>query len=785
MGDSDQYMENKSAGVNQDRERELFRQEMALKCFDLIGTMIVTTDLDGNVTLVNERACRLLEMDEMMLIGQPWTEFLNSIEDRVYFEEFWLNNKQRKKSTDEIIRLGIRSKRGNIRFVEFKIVAIEGDGVPDGILLSGKDVTDYLNIQSELQHSNYQYRMLASSIPGVNLYLFDKDLKFIIAEGSEFKKLGFDSSYFEGKTIYELFDKKTRSVLISLYKVALKGKEISTEYQYRGDDYVIWVHPLYNHDGEVYAGMVVTQNVTHEKKSSERLRAARREAEQANQAKSEFLANISHEIRTPLSAIVGFTEQLLKTNLSKKQNEFAEIIEKSSEQLLALVNDLLILSKIEAGRIDFDENLFKPGDVIDFVYQSMKSGADEKGIKFKVTVDQHADIVVKGDEFRLNQILTNLVSNAIKFTEKGEIELKCMKREENGSEIFYKFEVRDTGVGIPKEKVRIIFEQFRQADSAVTKKYGGTGLGLTISKRLVEMQKGNIDVESQVGKGTVFTVTLPFMKGDEDAYQKESNKPEAISFKGYRVLVVDDDSVNRLLGQTILKDFGFEVDMAAGGNEAIRKIEKHHYDVVLLDIHMPGVSGIDVAWFLRESKKNRKTKIMAVTAAFLKEDIDKYKVAGIDDYLIKPFREVKLYRKLCKLLGFEAPEYEKTGDEPAGSQPINQQDQLYDLTELKSMAKNDPVFINEMLETFAKNLEEGIEELNKSAANKNWKKVGDIAHKLRPSLIHLKVHELVPVIEKLEYITLHEPDLSMVPETIKSVNLLAYPLIDSLKKEIQ
>ena len=785
MGDSDQYMENKSAGVNQDRERELFRQEMALKCFDLIGTMIVTTDLDGNVTLVNERACRLLEMDEMMLIGQPWTEFLNSIEDRVYFEEFWLNNKQRKKSTDEIIRLGIRSKRGNIRFVEFKIVAIEGDGVPDGILLSGKDVTDYLNIQSELQHSNYQYRMLASSIPGVNLYLFDKDLKFIIAEGSEFKKLGFDSSYFEGKTIYELFDKKTRSVLISLYKVALKGKEISTEYQYRGDDYVIWVHPLYNHDGEVYAGMVVTQNVTHEKKSSERLRAARREAEQANQAKSEFLANISHEIRTPLSAIVGFTEQLLKTNLSKKQNEFAEIIEKSSEQLLALVNDLLILSKIEAGRIDFDENLFKPGDVIDFVYQSMKSGADEKGIKFKVTVDQHADIVVKGDEFRLNQILTNLVSNAIKFTEKGEIELKCMKREENGSEIFYKFEVRDTGVGIPKEKVRIIFEQFRQADSAVTKKYGGTGLGLTISKRLVEMQKGNIDVESQVGKGTVFTVTLPFMKGDEDAYQKESNKPEAISFKGYRVLVVDDDSVNRLLGQTILKDFGFEVDMAAGGNEAIRKIEKHHYDVVLLDIHMPGVSGIDVAWFLRESKKNRKTKIMAVTAAFLKEDIDKYKVAGIDDYLIKPFREVKLYRKLCKLLGFEAPEYEKTGDEPAGDQPINQQDQLYDLTELKSMAKNDPVFINEMLETFAKNLEEGIEELNKSAANKNWKKVGDIAHKLRPSLIHLKVHELVPVIEKLEYITLHEPDLSMVPETIKSVNLLAFPLIDSLKKELQ
>jgi len=762
--------------------QDQFRKEMAWRCFDLIGTVIVTTDLDGKITLANKRTCDLLGYEEDELIGKPWLDLLVSDSDKAYFKGFWIGNKLREKVGMEIIRFEIRTRKGRRKYIEFKIVVVQGEDIPDSLLLSGKDVTEFIKIQNELQQSLQRHRTLASSIPGVNMYLFDKQMRYIIAEGSELKNLGLSPSYFEGKKLTEIFDAKVRNALVPLYKVALEGKEISTEFIYRDNYYTIWVYPLRNHEGEVYGGMAITQNITREKIDSEKLSEAKRMAEEANQTKSEFLANISHEIRTPLSAIVGFAEQMLKTNLEPRQQQFIEIIEKSSEQLLSLVNDLLILSKIEAGRIDFDEDLFKIENVVNYVYQSMKTKASEKNIDFEVIFEEGAKGVVVGDEFRLSQILINLVSNAIKFTDKGEVKIKCYRETETEGKSIINFEISDTGVGIPKDKVNIIFEQFKQADSAVTKKYGGTGLGLTISKRLVEMQKGKITVTSKLHKGTVFVVSLPFKKGDEFAYIKPRFDEQKISFKGKSALVVDDDSVNRLLGQTILTGLGFDVDLAASGAEAIEKLNKNSYDFLILDIHMPGVSGIDVADFLRLVKKDRKTKILAVTAAFMKEDIRKYKTSGIDDYLIKPFRENKLYSKMCLLSGYGVSEHKEPKQKDSRLHP-NVKGAMYDLAELKAMAGNDREFIGSMLDTFINNVEEGIKLMAEKKNMQDWKLVGELAHKLIPSFVHLKVNKVIPLLKKIEKMTLHENNTVEVPKMVNTLIDQSERVIESLKKE--
>ncbi|MCB2222497.1 MAG: response regulator [Bacteroidetes bacterium] len=747
---------------------------------DFAGVVILRMNKKGEILQVNKQACSLLGFKESELVGMNWKKI--AVEQK----DDYLTRDQPKIPSGFPGEPGLyqdaialRTHAGDIRFLDFKLNQDIQDGTT---LLVGYDVSAYVLERNELRQSKFLYSMLAGSVPDVNLFLFDRKMRFIIAKGSEMKNHGLNSGFFEGKRLADLADKRLYELYAPLFKLALEGKEISTEYTYRNNNYMISVFPLRQgkKKNSIFGGMAITQNITQEKINSEVLSQAKKDAEEANKTKSEFLANISHEIRTPLSAIVGFAEQLLKTDLEGKSREYVEIIEKSSEQLLALVNDLLILSRIEAGRIDFDDEPFKIKNTVDYVYNAMKAKAEDKNIQFSYNLGAGMENVVVGDEFRLSQVLINLVSNAIKFTESGNVELLVTKEKEDVDHVYIRFKVKDTGVGIPENKVKIIFEQFRQADSAVTKKYGGTGLGLTISKRLVEMQNGTIEVKSKLGVGTTFTVVLPFERGDEKAHIENDYKGEAkrIRFTGKVALVVDDDSVNRLLGHTILTDLGFEVDMAGSGTEAIQKLHVNRYDVLVLDIHMPGVSGIEVAEFLRKTKHDHSTKILAVTAAFMKEDLLKYKIIGIDDYLIKPFRESKFYNKMCKILGYKfSPLKEKTKIDSKSH------DQFFNLSELKSMAGEDTEFLITMLDTFIHNMKEGIDIIHTATDNSNWNQVGETAHKLIPSFEHLKVDQAVSVLKNLEKLTLHKPDYSKIPDLVKEITELSRQLLKHLNSE--
>lgn len=755
------------------------------QCFDLVGVFVAAIDVEGNISFINKIGRKMLGYKNDSLIGKSFIDSIIEKKRQVKTEELFDSLIKGNSPHPENTRYHIRTFENKIRIIEAENIIIQDNtNKVLGILISGEDVTEYVKSQKNLQKDVNLYRILANNIPDINLYLFDPDLRFILAEGSEMKNNGFSRHYFEGKRLDEIPCEKTKKIWNPLFLSALQGKEISTEYKYNNYYYLIWVLPLKNENNEIYSGIAITQNITDDKLSEKQLKRSKEEAEKANLAKSEFLARITHEIRTPLNAIMGFNEQLAQTDLDRKQRDFVKIIDKSSEHLLSLINDTLILSKIEARQIHFDNTPFKIEYTIKYVHNALIAKAEEKNLMFTYDVDKKLDEVLLGDSFRLRQILINMLSNAIKFTHSGYVELRCFLVDETENEVKVRFDIIDTGIGINPENLNTIFEQFKQADSSITKKYGGTGLGLTICKKLIELQHGSLSVASQKNIGTTFTFEIPYRKGKEkDKIQEDLGTVNSVILRNIKVLLVDDDSVNRLLGKTILEKFYCSFDVANSGKEAIIKLDNDNYDIVLLDIHMPDISGIDVARYLRYKKNNNSIKIVAVTAAVMKDDIKQYYKAGINDFIIKPFKEVYLFNKMCDVLKLNNETYIKPKEEIILNEEFGPK--LYDLGELKKMTGNaDKAMVN-MLNTFIENSENAEQKFRQFLKDKNWEQLGEAAHKILPSYRHLEVHGIASDLSSIKNKTLIESDYKQVPALVEKVIREMSEIISELKKEVE
>ncbi|MFO7828723.1 MAG: ATP-binding protein [Bacteroidales bacterium] len=763
----------------------IYENEIIQQCFDVVGSFVVAVNLKGNVTFANTTAAEILGRDKKAIIG------LNFIEDFIV--------EQKQKESNEVFesviegkslhqkntRYYIQGKKKQQRIIESKNVAIrDRNNHMLGILISGRDVTDYVLKQKDLQTYLSLYRLLANNIPDINLFIFDKNLQFILAEGNEMKNNDMDRDYFEDNTLYELQDTDLRKIWIPLFESALKGQESSKEYKYNNYHYYIWVIPIYTKKKKIFTGVAITQNITDDKQNERELKKSKEEAERANRSKTDFLARVSHEIRTPLNAILGFTEQLKQSTLNKQQNDYVDIIEKSSEHLLTLINDILVLSKIEARQIRFEKSPFKLNYTIKYIYNTLLVKANEKNIRFTYNVDQKLDQILIGDQFRLKQILINLLGNAIKFTNTGSVELKCILDEEIHDKVKVRFDVIDTGIGIKPENLKNIFERFKQANSSITKRYGGTGLGLAICKNLIELQGGSLSVSSKEGVGTTFSFIIPYKKGKPDDFIPDDIETTySKRLKDKKVLLVDDDKFNRLLAKTILDKFECITTLAINGSEAIAYLENQNFHLVLLDIHMAGTSGVDVAEFIRKQKRDRNTKIIAVTAAVLKDDIQKYFSVGMDDFLIKPFKEAELYNKMCEVL-----EINKSKKDIAYKLNIVEEttkSEQYDLSELVKMANMDKTFINSMLATFIENSESTIHLFKKYVKDENWVEIGETAHKILPSYRHLKINDVVRKLNEIKKITLINPSYEEVPELTKGTVKLMEKILEDLKKEMK
>lgn len=495
----------------------------------------------------------------------------------------------------------------------------------------------------------------------IGLCLFDVSLRFLRVNEQLAKMTGKTISALIGKTLSQVAPQIALQMEPVCRKVIATGKEalnlevhgVTSAAPLAPKDWLISCCPVKSQDDSIYGVSTVVQDITARKTLEQELVKSKRLAERATEAKSRFLAFISHEIRTSLNSVVGMANLLQTTNPTTEQREYLEALTLSSNNLLELINDILDFSKIEAGVIEFKRERFSPGNAIRNISKALQFKTQEKGIRLLTSLDTPLPDYVIGDPLRLNQILTNLINNAIKFTETGHITVECRVIEKQTRRVRLEFSVSDTGIGMPVDKIDAAFESYTQMKNLESNLRLGTGLGLAIVKNLVEQQGGTISAKSKPGVGSTFVVQLEFEQADQAAIaigdrQEASNSQHEL--KGCRVLLVEDDKLSQKVVCTMLRKWEIVVDVAENGKIAIAKLKTGSYHAVLMDIRIPEMDGYETTEYIREQMKGevRQIPIIAMTAAASTQLRESVLTHGMNDFLSKPFRSSELRAKLLQ-----------------------------------------------------------------------------------------------------------------------------------------
>ncbi len=653
-------------------------EEKSRLLLESVGEGIFGVDLDGKVAFINPAANRMLGYGPEELIGKEIHEKIHHshADGSAYPKSECPMYLTHVDGTDHTITDEVLwRKDGSSLPVEYTSMPIKKNGQIVGAVVTFIDITERKKTEEEAEYAanlirekEAQLSTAVNSMVG-GIFMIDKNLNFQLAN-EQFHEL-YDFPIALGKKGMPFINfLRTRArrgeygpgdpeelvvKRLEMYKDPTQPKQINMYEDKVPGNRTTEVYRAPTQDG----GFVfVINEITARKRAEGELRIAKETAVEATKAKSEFLANMSHEIRTPMNAIIGMAHLALKTDLTAKQYDYLKKVDSSAKSLLGIINDILDFSKIEAGKLDMESVDFQLEDTLDNISTLVGIKTQEKGLELLFKTDPSVPTALVGDPLRLGQILINLSNNAVKFTDVGEIVVSTELVKIDKAQVTLKFSVQDTGVGMTSEQAAKLFQPFMQADSSTTRKYGGTGLGLTISKRLAEMMGGEIWVESEQGRGSTFNFSAKFGLGKEKA--KKQYKP-ASELRGMKVLVVDDNSTSRDILQEMLESFTFEVTVAASGPEGITELESAKedspFELVVMDWKMPGMDGIEASRRIKDHEDlNEIPAIILVTAYGREEIMQQAEEVGLEGFLLKPVNASMLFDAIIQAFGEEVHE---------------------------------------------------------------------------------------------------------------------------------
>lgn len=735
---------------------------------------IINIDCNGKITFWNSQAEKIFGWKSQEVIGKFLSETIIP--------------SQHKSGHDEGMKRYLNTGDGPVLNKQLELPAINKEGVEFPVEISIipikqnnelffcsfiQDISERKNAENQLKYQEEKYRNI---IANMNLGLIEVDNNEIIkyVNQSFLKISGYEMSELIGKNPSKMFV-FGENFEIMQNKQSLRQKGISDIYQIpiknkRGELrwWAISGAPNFDDKGNLVGSIGIHLDITEQKQLEIDLENEKLKAEEASKAKEAFLANMSHEIRTPLNAIIGFLRELSKQELTDLQKKYIENSSIASKHLLAIINNILDISKIEAGEMSLEKEDFVIESSIANVITVLYPKAQQKGINLNSKCNSSIASVLKGDALRIEQILFNLVGNSLKFTQKGEININCnlIKDYPNSQEI--SISISDTGIGMDKEFLNSIFRKFSQEDKEVTRKFGGTGLGMAITKELVQLMKGRIEIESKKNVGTTIHVFLHFKKGDATNLKNNQQEANTTSLENISILLVEDNDMNRMVAQNSLQYYNCKVTEAENGVEALEILKKENFDIILMDIQMPEMDGIEATKVIRTQFK-LKTPIIALTANAFKSEIDKCKKAGMNDYVTKPFDEVNLIETIAK-------HTIRKNDRLSKVEKIEKDEKLYNLSSLNNLSRGNKEFVEKMIVIFIDQTNSTIEKIQNAIEANNYIEVSQLIHKIKPSIEGIGVISIVNDVKLLEKLTKETPNkqevesvFSVIKTTLKKV----------------
>ncbi|MCG8307870.1 MAG: ATP-binding protein [Cytophagales bacterium] len=647
------------------------------------------------------------------------------------------------------------------------------------------DITKNIQVSRAIEDQKKFYQQIFNMVPNF-IYLKNRAGKFVLANEAFAKLFDLDQEQMLLKGVFkssgiiiddELNKRTDKKVLESEATIEFE-ESITFE-----DGEERWYHttkkPLVDKEGNVNV-LGISVDITDRKKHSDELIKAK-------QTKEQFLANMSHEIRTPINGIVGMVNLLEEIPATEEQKKYLHAIKTSSKNLQVIINDILDLSAIESGNIKFEKIGFNLKSFFSTLISSFSYAAKKKGISITLNFDPYIDKVVVGDPVRLNQVMSNLIGNAVKFTNRGHVKVYALKISQENDAGSFQFIVDDSGIGIPVDKIQKVFENFEQGDTTINRKYGGTGLGLAIVKQLVEAQNGSIEVESKPGRGTKFTVKLKYEIGkDEEGEHVREAEPKVSSndrpdLSKYKLLLVEDNEVNLLYTRKILNDWNCTPDEAKNGLIALEKLKEHDYDLILMDVRMPIMDGFESTKFIRSNFQPPKSEIpiIALTANAIKGDEDKCIEAGMNDYISKPFQPETLKNKIMSNMELEGFTHHVSDQTKSGTD----MNKSVDLTYLREMSDNDLDFIRDMIQSFINQSPKDVQNIWFHFENDELDEVANLVHKIKPSITFMGIHELKDLVVDIEDQAKHKK-IDLLNKNLRILDDICAKAVTELKEEL-